>query len=176
MKAKERIMRYGVAAYLKMRGLKKTPSLFKYYTEKYIGAPLEIKPPSEGRISRHMKSYWRDVKDVVKGRKWGIKKTRKVMKREAKGKDVSLRITRSGEGWQLVILGEFKEEKTDEIKEAEGWSYTHAKQDYAQCLDECIRAAQHYTLGGSNWKLVRVLKSQWNRFYGRQASISENNA
>lgn len=181
MRAKERIEKYGIEAFLKSLGkeaVKKRGgyrALLKFYTGKYVRAPLKVEPPTKGRVSRQMKAYWKDVKLIMEGRKKGVTETRKVMKKEGKGKDVTLRVIKEGEGWQLTILGKFKDEKTGSEENAEGFSYVHAKKNYDECLNECIRMAQGF-LGGSNWKLVKVLKYHWNRYYGRETGISENNS
>lgn len=200
MKAKERIERYGISAYLKMRGLKFTPSHIKFYIEKYEKALIKVEPPSKGRISRRMLSYWKDVKLIMKGRKWGVTETRKVMKKEGAGKDVTLRVIKKGEGWQLLLWGDYenpkvkkelieyawkhkinvdeylkKEKSLWRAENVESYSYVHSEKDYNECLNECIRMAQGF-LGGSNWELIKVLKYHWNRYYGREASISEDNS
>lgn len=188
MRAKERIERYGIEAFLKSLGkevVKKRgghKALLKFYTEKYIGVPVKLEPTTKGRVSRQMKSYWKDVKLIVTGRGKGIVETRKLMKREGAGKDVTLRVIKAGEGWQLTMLGLYHNEKSDYMGtletgfigtsfepdlEAEGFSYVHKEKEYDECLNECIRMAQGF-LGGSNWKLVKVISYQWNRYYGRE--------
>ena len=179
MRAKERIVKYGVKAFLKSLGkeaIKKRGGyrrLLKFYTGKYVQAPLEVEPPTKGRISGQMRAYWKDVKRIVEGRKLGIVKARKLMKKEGVGKDVKLRVIKTGEGWQLTLKAAFRDEKTGAEEDAEGFSRLHKERNYDECFDECVRFCQAF-LGGSNWNLIGVYSYKWNRYFGREASISEN--
>jgi hypothetical protein len=92
---------------------------------------------------------------------------------------VRVQITKTGKGWQLYILGEFKNTETGETTTAEGFSRSYDNRDnYEEALNECIKSALN-SLGGSkfedsyadiedsDWFLVKILKKRWNRFYGR---------
>lgn len=176
-KASERIMVYGVEAFVKMLGEKAIKArggrarLLKYYTEKYPDAPLRLEPKAP-YISRHMKSYWYDVKRLAEERDMSIIDTRKLLKSLKTDKNVRVRVIRSGEGWQLIMLGLYENSEKDSInynvqEEAEGHSYVHEEQDYEEALDECVREAQA-KLGGSGWQLIKILKETWIRYFGRE--------
>jgi hypothetical protein len=184
-KAAARIKKYGVEAFVKMLGEKAIKArggrarLLKYYTAKYPEAPLTLEPKAK-HISQHMKSYWRDVKAIAEGHDVNIFKARKILKRERSGRDVRVHITQTGKGWQLYILGKFKNAETLETATAEGFSrsYPNREGKHEEALDECIKSALN-SLGGSkfedgyadiednDWFLVEILKERWNRFYGR---------
>jgi len=180
-KAAERIKKYGVEAFVKMLGEKAIKArggrarLLKYYTEKYPSAPLKITPKAP-YISRSQKSYWRDVKRLSEARDMPIKKTRKLLKSLKTAKNVQVRVIKSGEGWQLVMLGIYENTDKESLyfknrEEQEGHSYVHHEEDYRECyivaLDECVKEAQA-SLGGSGWKLTKILKETWIRYYGRE--------
>lgn len=190
-KARARIKKYGVEAFVKMLGktaIKKRggkAKLLKYYTEKYPEAPLRIAPKAP-YISRTQKSYWKDVKSLSEARNMNIKDTRKLLKRLKTGKNVQVRVIKYGDGWQLVMLGIYIRTKKDFKKlnapyeEAEeiGHSYVHEEQDYDECKKECTEEALN-SLGGSifgdgyaseessDWELKKILKETWIRYYGR---------
>lgn len=175
MKALERITRYGIKAYLRMRGLKASPTNIKFYTDKYVEAPVYIPPPSEGAVSRWMKSYWRDVKGIMAGRKLGTVKARKLMKKEGAGKKVFLRVIKAGKAWQLCIVGRFKDEREEQPdKTIEAFGKTHPEKDFDKGLEEAISYAQ-YLLGGSNWVLVELISYTWNRWFGREEESTQEN-
>ena len=176
-KASERIKAYGVEAYIKMLGQKAIKKrggkakLLKYYTEKYPEASISIEPKAP-YISRSQKSYWKDVKSLAGVRDISIKKTRKLLKGLKIAKNVQVRVIKSGEGWQLIMLGLYENTDKENIhywnrEKAEGHSYVHEEQNYNESLEECIREAQA-TLGGSGWQLIKVLKETWIRYYGRE--------
>ena len=174
MKAKERIARYGMEAYAKMRGftakkvLEEEVERLKKIYPTYPVKDKELAP----YISRSQKSYWKDVKSLVKARDIRIKQARKLLKGLKTAKNVNVRVIKSGEGWQLIMLGLYENTDKENIhykerEEEKGHSYVHGEQDYDECLDECTREAQA-TLGGSGWELVKVLKETWIRYYGRE--------
>jgi hypothetical protein len=180
-KAAARIKKYGVEAFVKMLGEKAIkarggrPRLLKYYTEKYPTAPLRLEPKAP-YISRSQQSYWKDVKSLAEARNMTIKKTRKLLKRLKTAKNVQVRVIKSGEGWQLIMLGLYENTDKDDIyfkqrEEALGHSYIHYEEDvserYDEALGECIREAQA-KLGGSGWQLIKILKETWIRYYGRE--------
>ena len=187
-KASERIKKYGVEAFVKMLGktaIKKRggkAKLLKYYAEKYPKAPLTIEPKAPA-ISRSMKSYWKDVKSLSGARDINIKSARKLLKKLKTDSKVQVRVIKEGAGWQFVLLGKFehwdKEEieagekdpdKKHEVKEETGYSYVHYTEEYyeeeEEAFGEAVRDAQ-YTLGGSGWMLIKVLKETWIRYFGR---------
>lgn len=184
-KAKARIEKYGVKAFVDMLGEKAIEArggrarLLKYYAAKYPEAPLRI-VPKRLDISQHMKSYWYDVKLVSEARGITDKQARKILKREKEGdRRVRVRVIKKGKKWQLVVKGEYRHIKTNEIAQEEGTSYTHDTRDeYDEAFDECIKSALN-KLGGaifgdgyadiedSDWVLVKVLKETWIRYYGR---------
>jgi hypothetical protein len=183
-KAAARIQKYGVEAFVKMLGEKAIKArggrarLLKYYTEKYPEAPLTLEPKAPS-ISERMKSYWRDVKLIAEGHGITDKEARKILKREKEDRDVRVQITKTVKGWQLYILGEFKNTETAETATAEGFSRLYDNRDnHEEALNECIKSALN-SLGGamfgdgyadiedSDWFLVEILKERWNRFYGR---------
>ena len=187
-KAKERIAKYGVEAFVKMLGekaIKKRggrPRLLKYYTEKYPTAPIRLEPEAP-HISRTMKSYWKDVKALSDARDIGIKKSRKILKSLKTDKNVQVRLIEQGEAWQLIMLGEYKNNETKEKAIEEGNSYLHYDDDFNDCyeeaLEECIKSALNKLSGAmfgdgyadieeSDWVLVKVLKETWLRYYGRE--------
>lgn len=183
-RAAERIQKYGVEAFVKMLGktaIKKRGGrarLLKYYTEKYPTAPLRIEPTAP-YISRTQKSYWKDVKSLAKARDMSIKNTRALLKKLRTAKNVQVRVIRSGEGWQLEMLGLYEHQVKDnevlpkpyEKEQIEGFSYMHYTETHYECyneaLGECINEAQA-KLGGSGWILVKILKETWLRYYGRE--------
>jgi hypothetical protein len=183
-KVAPRIQKYGVEALVKSFGAKAIKArggrarLLKYYTKKYPKAPLTLEPKA-ARTSRSMKSYWRDVKLVAKGHDITDKQARKILKRERKGKDVRIQITKTGKGWQLYILGEFKNTETGEVAIAEGFSCSYPNRNSPEeALNDCIKSALNSLAGSkfedsyadiedSDWFLVKLLKKRWNRFYGR---------
>ena len=180
-KARTRIMKYGVEAFVKMLGKKAIKArggrarLLKYYAEKYPSAPISLEPKAP-YISRSMRSYWRDVKMLAEARDMKIKDTRKLLKGLKTDRNVQVRVIKHGEGWQLVMLGLYEHREKDgealtapyKQEEAEGHSYVHeTTEDYEEAFDECKREAQA-TLGGSGWELVKVLKETWIRYYGRE--------
>ena len=180
-KASERIKKYGVEAFVKMLGKKAIKArggrarLLKYYTEKYPAAPLKITPKAP-YISRSQRSYWKDVKSLSEAKELSIKKTRTLLKKLKTATNVQVRVIKSGEGWQLIMLGIYENVDKESIyfknsSAKEGHSYVHYEEDYRECydeaLDECIREAQAM-LGGSGWKLVKILKETWIRYYGRE--------
>lgn len=184
-KAAARIKKYGVEAFIKMLGKKAIKArggrarLLKYYTEKYPTAPITLEPKAPS-ISYHMKSYWRDIKMVAEGHGITDKQARKILKRERKDRDVRVHITKTVDGWQLYILGKFKNIETGEIAKTEGFSclYKNREGKHEEALNECIKSALN-SLGGSkfedsyadiedsDWFLIEILKERWNRFYGR---------
>jgi hypothetical protein len=127
-----------------------------------------------------MKSYWRDVKMVAEGHGITDKQARKILKRERSDRNVRVHITKTVNGWQLYILGEFKNTETGETAKQEGFSclYENREGKYEEALNECIKSALN-SLGGatfgdgyadiedSDWFLIEILKERWNRFYGR---------
>lgn len=188
-KAAARIERYGVEAFVKMLGEKAIkarggkPRLLKYYAEKYPGAPLRLEPKAP-IISRSMRSYWKDVKALAKARDIGIKASRKILKGLKADSKVQVRVIKEGHGWQFILFGKYEHwdkeemeneerdsEKKHEIKDQMGWSYVHYTDEYyeeeEEAFEEAKRDAQ-YTLGGSGWQLIKVLKETWIRFYGRE--------
>ena len=180
-KASARIQKYGVEAFVKMLGKKAIKArggrarLLKYYAEKYPTAPLKITPKAP-YISRAQKSYWKDVKSLSEAKGLSIKKTRTLLKRLKTARNVQVRVIKLGEGWQLVMLGIYENTDKESIyfkqrEEQEGHSYVHYEEDFSECyteaIDECIREAQAM-LGGSGWKLVKILKETWIRYYGRE--------
>ena len=184
-KAAARIKKYGVEAFIKMLGKKAIKArggrarLLKYYTEKYPTAPITLEPKAPS-ISYHMKSYWRDIKMVAEGHGITDKQARKILKRERKDRDVRVHITKTVDGWQLYILGKFKNTETGEIAKAEGFSclYKNREGKHEEALNECIKSALNSLEGSkfedsyadiedSDWVLVEILKERWNRFYGR---------
>ena len=187
-KAAERIQKYGVEAFVKMLGEKAIKArggrarLLKYYAEKYPSALLKITPKAP-YISRSQLSYWKDVKKLSEAKGLSIKKTRTLLKRLKTAKNVQVRVIKSGEGWQLVMLGIYKNIETKEEAKEEGHSNLHYGEDinifYEEALNECIREALN-TLGGamfgdgyadiedSNWFLLKILKETWIRYYGRE--------
>lgn len=181
-KAAARIQKYGVKAFVKMLGetaRKKrggTAKLIKYYTAKYPSAPITLEPKAP-YISRSQRSYWRDVKSLAEARDMSIRETRKLLKRLKTGRNVQVRVIKSGEGWQLIMLGVYENRDKDDInfkrqQTEEGHSYIHYEEDfsesYDEALEECIREAQA-KLGGSGWELIKILKETWIRYYGRIA-------
>ena len=178
MKAKERIERYGIERYINMLGKETVRKrggakiLFEYYSKKYPKTPFIIPEPIS-RISKAQKDYWKKIKQIAKDHGISIKQARGIFKRERrKGK---IKLIKQGEGYQLYILGIFKDEKIKQISlPTEGFSYVRPKKDYKKSFEECIRFAQAI-LGGSNWKLIKILKKEWIRFYGRKrANFKEN--
>lgn len=195
-KARARIMKYGVKAFIDMLGktaIKKRGGrarLLKYYTTKYPTAPISLEPKAP-YISRTQKSYWKDVKSLSETRDMPIKQTRKLLKRLKTSKNVQVRVIKSGEGWQLVMEGLYIRTKEDfrvlkppyEEEEETGHSYMHENQDYDECRKECIEDALN-SLGGSkfgdgyasaesaDWELKKVLKETWIRYYGRETITS----
>jgi hypothetical protein len=180
-KAAARIKKYGVEAFVKMLGKKAIKArggparLLKYYTAKYPEAPLRIEPKAP-YISQTQRSYWRDVKALSKERNISIKQTRTLLKRLRTDKNVQVRVIKSGEGWQLVMLGIYENTDKDDIyfkqrEEALGHSFVHRTETQYECyddaLEECIKEAQA-KLGGSGWLLVKILKETWLRYYGRE--------
>ena len=176
-KASERIRTYGVEAFVKMLGKKAIkkrggePHLLKYYAEKYPEAPMSLKPKGS-YISQTMRSYWRDVKRLGEVRDLSIKDTRKLLKSLKTDRNVQVRVIKSGEGWQLVMVGLYENTDKDnpyfkQQEESTGHSYVHQEQDYEEAFGECMREAQAL-LGGSGWQLVKVLKETWLRYYGRE--------
>lgn len=184
MKAKERIERYGIAAYIKMRGIKPSPQWKYFYKAKYPEAPVEL-DITHPEISKRQKRYWQKVKALSKGRDMSIKEARTFFKGERK--EGRIRLIKQGEGYQLYMNGLYENEKTGEIDlesgkvkvgtrdraEAEGWSKVRKQKMLEASFNECVRYAQA-TLGGSNWKIVKVLKKEWYRFIGREKSSKKN--
>lgn len=183
-KAAARVKKYGVEAFVKMLGKKAIKArggrarLLKYYTAKYPTAPFTLEPKAP-YISHHMKSYWRDVKLIAEGHEVNIKEARKILKHERKDRNVRVHITKTVDGWQLYILGVFKNTETGETAKAEGFSCLYdTRNKYEEALNECIKSALN-SLGGakfedsyadiedSDWFLIEILKERWNRFYGR---------
>ena len=188
-KAAARIEKYGVKAFVDMLGKKAIKKrggrarLLKYYTEKYPTAPLRLEPKAPV-ITRSMRSYWKDVKALAKARNIGTKASRKILKGLKTDSKVQVRVVKDGHGWQFILFGKFEHwdkeemeneekdpEKKHEIKDETGWSYVHYCDEYyeeeEEAFDEAKRDAQ-YTLGGSGWQLIKVLKETWIRFYGRE--------
>jgi parvulin-like peptidyl-prolyl isomerase len=177
-KAKARIEKYGVKAFVDMLGekaIKKRggrPRLLKYYTEKYPTAPITLEPKAP-YISRSQRSYWKDVKALSDARDMPIKETRKLLKRLKTDRNVQVRVIKSGEGWQLIMLGLYENTDKDDIyfkqrEESLGHSFVNrTEMNYDDALEECIKEAQA-KLGGSGWKLVKILKETWIRYYGRE--------
>lgn len=186
MKAKERIIKYGIAAYRQMVGAGAKP--VSYYKSKYPEAPVKL-PVKAPEISRRQLKYWKGIKNIAKGHKTTIQKARAIYKRE-RSKGDGLRLVRRGSGWQLWMLGLYRNTKieaapqlqtklfgkrfgklfgingkTELLEKMDGWSYLRNYKNHAESLNECIRDAQG-GLGGSNWELVKVLKEKWYRFYG----------
>lgn len=192
-KAAERIKKYGVEAFVKMLGEKATKArggkarLLKYYTEKYPAAPLRITAKAP-YISKHMRAYWDDVKAIGEGHEISISEARKLLKKEKQGdKNVRVKVMliKKGKSWQLVVKGEYKNDKTGEIAIEEGSSYLKpSKESYEEAFDECIQSALN-KLGGamfgdgyadmeeSDWTLIKVIKETWIRFYGREPTELE---
>ena len=191
MKLIERLLKYGAAAYAKMRGFRGKKALKEIARLKKLipTAPLEIEAKAP-YISRSMRSYWKDVKSLVDARGIDIKSSRKLLKGLKTSKNVQVRVIKKGEGWQLVMLGLYENlekpylyEEEDRLgiphppvetkyigktqQEMEGHSYVHEEQDYDEALGECIREAQAM-LGGSGWQLIKVLKETWIRYFGRE--------
>ena len=196
-KAKARIEKYGVKAFVKMLGEKAIKKrggrkrLLKYYIEKYPGAPFEL-PAKRPDISKRQKKYWKNVNSLAEERKITIKESRKLLKDLKINRNVRIKLIRQGEGWQLYIKGLFERFKEDfkrltppyETAEAEGYSYLHKNvEDYQDCYDECYKEAIESaldTLGGatfgdgyvhaetSDWRLVKILKELWLKYYGRE--------
>ena len=172
-KSKPRVFRYGMEAYAKMRGFKGKRALKEVERLKklYPTAPLRLEPKAPV-ITRSMRSYWKDVKALAKARDMGIKTTRKLLKGLKTAKNVQVRVIKSGEGWQLIMLGLYENTDKENVyykkrEKAEGHSYAHEEQDYDECLGECIAEAQAQ-LGGSGWELIKVLKETWIYYYGRE--------
>jgi hypothetical protein len=180
-KAAARIKKYGVEAFVKMLGKKAIearggrPRLLKYYTEKYPTAPITLEPKAP-YISRSQRSYWKDVKCLAEARDMPIKETRKLLKRLKTDRNVQVRVIKSGEGWQLIMLGLYENADEDDIhfkqqEEALGHSFVHRTETNYECydeaLEECIKESQA-KLGGSGWELVKILKETWIRYYGRE--------
>lgn len=180
-KASERIKKYGVEAFVKMLGKKAIKArggrsrLIKYYTKKYPEAPITLEPKAP-YISRTQRSYWKDVKALSKARDMPIKQARKLLKRLKTAKNVQVRVIKEGEGWQLIMIGIYENTDKESIyykqqEEATGHSYVHYEEDFNECYEEafneCIREAQA-TLGGSGWVLIKVLKENWIRYFGRE--------
>lgn len=173
MKLLERLFKYGAVSYAKMRGFRGKKALKEIERLKKLmpTAPIELKPTAP-YISRSQKSYWKDVKSIAEARDMSIKQTRKLLKKLKTTKNVQVRVIKSGEGFQLIMLGLYENTDKENIyyknrEEAEGHSYVHDDQDYDEALEECIREAQGI-LGGSGWELVKVLKETWIRYYGRE--------
>lgn len=188
MKAEERLRRYGKKAYAKMRGFRGKKALKEVERLKtYKEVPLEIKPKAP-YISRSQRSYWRDVKSLSKERKIGIKESRRILKKEKTGRNVQVRVIKSGNGWQLVMKGLYIRTKKDgeslkppyEEVEQTGYSTVFEEQDYEEAFEECQKEALN-NLGGamfgdgygniiedSDWKLKKVLKETWVRYFGRE--------
>jgi transcriptional regulator len=178
MKLEERVMRYGAEAYAKMRGIKGKISIKKEVERlKNLFPKIFIKDKKLAPyISRSQRSYWKDVKALAKARDMPIKKTRKLLKRLKTAKNVQVRIIKSGEGFQLIMLGLYENVDKEDIsfkqrEESEGHSYIHYEEDfhesYDEALAECIAESQA-KLGGSGWELVKILKETWIRYYGRE--------
>ena len=180
-KAAARIKKYGVEAFVEMLGEKARAArggrarLLKYYTVKYPEALLRIEPKAP-HISRSQRSYWKDVKSLSEARDIPIKDTRKLLKKLKTAKNVQVRVIKSGEGWQLVMVGIYENTDKENIyykqrEKATGHSYVHYTDEYQEeeeeAFDECIREAQA-RLGGSGWILVKVIKKTWLRYYGRE--------
>ena len=180
-KAAERIKKYGVEAFVKMLGKKAIKArggkarLLKYYTEKYPAAPLRLAPKAP-YISRSQRSYWKDVKALSEARDMPIKETRKLLKGLKTGRNVQVRVIKSGDGFQLIMNGIYENIDKDSIyfkqqEEQEGHSYIHYEEDFRECYneakEECVREAQAM-LGGSGWLLVKILKETWIKYYGRE--------
>jgi len=183
MKAKERILKYGIEAYIKMRGLKPSSSLYSFYKEKYPTAPVAI-PATHPETSARQKRYWQKVKKIAEGHGISVKQARKVFKGERK--EGRIKLVKGGSGYQLYMRGIYEDDKSGEIDvttgkvikkdrtEADGYSYVRATKDYDLALKECIRYAQA-TLGGSNWLLIKILHKEWYRFYGyERTNFTEN--
>ena len=186
-KAAERIQKYGVEAFVKMLGKKAIKArggrarLLKYYTEKYPTASLKITPKAP-YISRHMEEYWKDVKAIKEGHEISITEARKLLKREKQGDRrarVKVMVTKKGKSWQLLVKGEYKNDKTGEIATEEGASFLHkSREAYEAAFEECIKDALN-KLGGaifgdgyadiedSDWTLIKVIKETWLRYYGK---------
>ena len=180
-KTSERVAKYGMEAYAKMRGfsgkraLKEVERLKKLYPT----SPVSLEPKAS-YISRSQRSYWKDVKALAKERKIGIKESRTLLKKEKTGRNVQVRVIKSGNGWQFILFGKFEHwskeefergeknlETKHEIKKAYGGSYFHEEQDYEEMFGEAEREAKS-VLGGTGWMLIKVLKETWIRFYGRE--------
>ena len=170
-KTSERIVKYGIKAYIKqlnpvVKAHRTYKEWVKYYSTKYPKASLEI-VPSHPEISRTQKSYWRDVKALSKARGLRDKDSRGILKKLKTKSNIQVRVIKEGGGWQLIMLGlyELKTPEKTEQEEAEGHSYLHETQNYVDCKDECIREAQAI-LGGSGWLLKKVLKETWILYFG----------
>ena len=180
MKAKERIERYGIAAYIKMRGLKPSPQWKYFYKAKYPEAPAEL-DITHPEISKRQKRYWQKVKALSKGRDMSIKEARTFFKAERK--EGSIKLIKQGEGYQLYMNGLYEDEKSGEIDlesgkvkvgtrdraEAEGYSKVRIEKEYEVSFRECVKWSQ-YILGGSNWILIKVIKQEWYRYLGAKSS------
>jgi hypothetical protein len=175
MKAKERIEKYGIEAYIKMLGketVKKRggkAALIKFYKKKYPKAPIKVVTKTGKKISKSMRKYWNIVKKIAEGHKISIEEARKIYKEQSKkGK---IRLVKKGRGYQLYLKGEYEykgEKKTEfqkKLQICESYSHFHKKKSYNKMLTECVHAAQGI-LGGYNWELVRIIKTKWIRFYG----------
>lgn len=186
MKAKERILRYGIVSYRKMiesRGRVAKP--VSYYVAKYPGAKIKLPVPTKGKLSVIKLRYWKNIRRIKEGHEVGTTEARRIHKRE-RAKGDAVRIIRRGEGWQMWMLGLYRDTKPisepqkkmfdikeEEEKEMDGWSMLRHEKDYYQSIADCIRDAQG-ALGGSNWELIKVIKEKWYRYYGWAKGIKEN--
>lgn len=181
MKAKERIARYGLEAYAKMRGLrgKSAAKMVESYKSKtYLPIARHIEPKAP-YISRSQRSYWKDVKKLAGARDINVKSSRKLLKGLRTAKNVQVRVIKQGGGFQLIMDGLYEHrEKDGEVLEApytreeeRGHSYMHYVETHYDCyeeaLEECIADAI-IRLGGTGWILIKVLKETWIRYYGRE--------
>jgi len=188
-KGKPRVFKYGMKAYAKMRGftgkraLKEVERLKKLYPT----APVSLEPKAPHR-SRTMRSYWEDVKLIVKGHETSIKEARKILKREKEGDRrvrVKVMVIKKGKSWQLMVKGAYKNKETSETAIEEGASYLKKSRDeYEEAFEECIKDALnrlgsaifgdgYADIEDSDWELTKVLKKTWIRYYGKEPTEME---
>ena len=179
-KTSERIVKYGIKAYIKqlnpaVKAHRTYKEWVKYYTTKYPKALLEI-VPSRPEISRTQKSYWRDVKALSKARGLRDKDSRGILKKLKTKSNIQVRVIKEGGGWQLILLGLYERHEKEgeklkppyETKEQEGWSYLHNRREQTDVeeMEEEAQAEAIIVLGGTGWVLVKVIKRTWIRYIG----------
>lgn len=96
--------------------------------------------------------------------------TREIKLREP-WEETDTRYVKYGEAFQLRILGLFENEKSYKRKVQEGFSKTHEKVNYEKMLDEACDFCRR-ELGGTNWKLFKIYKSQIIKWSNKGKKVS----